>query len=110
MNTTLEHHIPDATKMVAPVESCMICGYELEEVRPGKHQCNHCEIERDYFAVYVQRAAKARGSFLLHVHAKGRFDALRIARQHGHKLPRWSYAVRIGKEGYYAALRQAFRA
>ncbi|MFT4175036.1 MAG: hypothetical protein QM627_00125 [Luteolibacter sp.] len=82
MNTTIEHHIPDATKMV----------------------------ESDYYAVYVQRAAKARGRFLLHVHAKGKSDALRIARAHGHKLPRWSYAVHVGKAGYYAALRAVFPA
>lgn len=67
------------------------------------------ETEPDYFAVYVQRAAKARGSFLLNVLARGKADALRIARNHGHQLPRWSYAVHIGKEGYFAALRSAFR-
>lgn len=22
---------------------CAVCGYEMECVRPGKHQCNHCE-------------------------------------------------------------------
>jgi len=109
MNTTLEHHIPDATKMVEPRETCLICGHELELVRPGRHQCNHCEIEPDYFAVYCQRGPKVRAGFLTNVLAKGKTDALRIARAHGHKLPRWSYAVHIGKRGYYDALRQAFR-
>ena len=23
--------------------TCAVCGYEMEPVRPGKHQCNHCE-------------------------------------------------------------------
>jgi len=23
--------------------TCAVCGYEMEAVRPGKHQCNHCE-------------------------------------------------------------------
>ncbi len=23
--------------------TCCDCGYEMEAVRPGKHQCNHCE-------------------------------------------------------------------
>ena len=82
MNTTIEHHIPDATKMV----------------------------ESDYYAVYVQRDAKSRGNFLLHVFAKGKADAMRISKAHGHKLPRWSYAVHVGKSGYYAALREAFSA
>jgi hypothetical protein len=94
----------------APRETCLLCGHELQLVRPGKNQCNHCEIEPDYFAVYVQRSAKARGSFLLNVLARGKADALRIARNHGHKLPRWSYATHIGKAGYYAALRAVFRA
>jgi len=67
-------------------------------------------VQSDYFAVYVQRSAKDRGNFLLHVHAKSKADALRIARAHGHTLPRWSYAVRIGKSGYFDALRRAFRA
>jgi hypothetical protein len=67
-------------------------------------------VEPDYYAVYVQRAAKGYGCFLLNVLAKGKSDAMRIARAHGHNLPRWSYAVHIGKTGYYAALRKAFRA
>jgi len=81
MNATIEHYIPDATKMAAP----------------------------DYYAVYCKRGPKDRGGFLTNVLAKGQADALRIARAHGHKLPRWSYAVHIGKDGYYAALRHAFR-
>ena len=69
------------------------------------------EMEKsDYFAVYVKRSAKDRGSFLLNVLAKGKSDALRIARQHGHKLPRWSYAVHIGRDGYFNSLRRAFPA
>ncbi len=24
-------------------ETCAVCGYEMEPVRLGKHQCNHCE-------------------------------------------------------------------
>lgn len=97
-------------EMGEPRETCLICGHALQLVRPGKHQCNHCEIEPDYYAVYVQRSSKARGSFLLNVLAKGKADALRIARAHGHKLPRWSYASHIGKRGYYAALRSVFPA
>jgi len=29
------------------VASCANCGYTLEEVRPGKHQCNYCEGASD---------------------------------------------------------------
>lgn len=65
--------------------------------------------EADYYAVYVQRGPKARANFLLHVNTTGgKAKALKIARDQGHKLPRWSYAVRVGKEGYYKALRQSF--
>jgi hypothetical protein len=63
------------------------------------------EPTSDYYAVYVQRTAKASGRFLLHVHAKSKADALRIARAHGHQLPRWSYARHVGRAGYFAALR-----
>lgn len=65
--------------------------------------------ESDYYAVHVRRNPKNRGNFLLHVHAKDKPDALRITRAHGHKLPNGSYAVHVGKEGYHAALRHAFR-
>jgi hypothetical protein len=65
-------------------------------------------VGADYYAVYVKRSAKLKGNFLLHAHAKSEGDALRIARAHGHQLPRWSYAVRVGREGYFPALRQAF--
>ena len=27
---------------------CLECGYPLELVRPGKVQCNHCELESMY--------------------------------------------------------------
>lgn len=77
-------------------------------VRPGKHQCDYCETPPDYFAVYSQKAPKAHPLFLCHVQARGKKDALRIARAHGLTIPRWSYAVRIGKQGYYAALAKAF--
>jgi hypothetical protein len=93
------------------LEKCGRCGTKLELVRPGKHQCNYCESPADYFAVYVQRGPKARANFLCHVHTRGgRFNALRVARNHGHKLPRWSYAARVGKDGYFAALAKAFSA
>ena len=66
------------------------------------------EIPNDYYSVYVKRKPKDRGNFLCNVLAKSTSDAMRIARAHGHTLPRGSYSVRIGKEGYYAALRYAF--
>ena len=49
MNATIEHYIPDATKMAAP----------------------------DYYAVYCKRGPKDRGGFLTNVLAKGQADALR---------------------------------
>jgi len=64
----------------------------------------------DYYAVYVCRSAKAGGRFLMHAYAKSKRDALRIARDQGHQLPRWSYAQLVGKTGYFAALQWAFRA
>ena len=97
--------------MNEPIETCGHCGHALELVRPGKSQCVRCEYDQpDYYAVYIKRGPKARASFLTHVCTRGGRDrALRVARQEGHKLPRWSYAVRVGKEGYFAALRQSFQ-
>ena len=87
----------------------------MEMTTMNKSRCQElCDalnaVESDYFAVYVQTSAKAHPKFLLHAHAKGKSDAMRIARQHGHNLPRWSFAVRVGKSGYFAALRKAFGA
>lgn len=65
-------------------------------------------VKTDYFAVYVKRSPKSQANFLVNVQSKSASDALRIARDHGHKIPRGSYAVRIGKEGYFSALRRAF--
>jgi len=91
--------------------SCGRCGRRLELVRPGRHQCNYCERAPDYYAVYVQRGPKDRPNFLLHVCTiGGKAKALKIARDQGHKLPRWSFAVRVGKEGYYEAIKKAFSA
>ena len=28
--------------------TCVECGYPLQEVRPGKHQCNYCDLENWY--------------------------------------------------------------
>ena len=69
----------------------------------------HCSPSvADYYAVYVKRDPKDRGNFLTNVMAKGAKDAIRIARDHGHKLPRWSFALHIGREGYFRALASAF--
>lgn len=83
MTSTIEHHIPDLTKKVEP----------------------------DYYAVYIRRGPKDQGRFLSHVYtSRGKQGALNAVRREGHKLPRWSYAVRIGKEGYYSSLRREFLA
>jgi hypothetical protein len=62
---------------------------------------------RDYFAVN-RCIGKKHYSFLCHVHATDAEDAMRIARAHGFTLPRGSFARRIGREGYFNALRLAF--
>lgn len=70
---------------------------------------------KDYYAVYRPRAGSPTGRkknvsyvFLCHVVARDQKHAMKITRDQGHRLPRGSYATRIGREGYYAALRQAF--
>jgi hypothetical protein len=63
----------------------------------------------DYYAIYVVRSARARPSFLCNILAKGKAEALKGARKHGFKLPRWSFACRIGREGYFAKLKHEFR-
>lgn len=61
----------------------------------------------DYYAVNV--ASGKRGyTFLCNVLASSEKDAMRIARNHGLKLPRGSFARHIGRQGYFASLRLAF--
>lgn len=62
----------------------------------------------DYFAVMRCRG-KDRFTFVCHASAKSEAEAVKIARRHGFKLPRGSYATRIGRAGYFAALSHAFK-
>lgn len=39
-------HILSRHTEAEPLAACGDCGRELEEVRPGKHQCTYCEIVR----------------------------------------------------------------
>jgi hypothetical protein len=61
----------------------------------------------DYYAVNVA-SGKRCYSLLCNVLAESEKDAMRIARNHGFKLPRGSFARHIGRQGYFAALRLAF--
>lgn len=56
----------------------------------------------DYFAVYDG------GTFKANVQARDAKHAKAIARDHGIRLSRKASAARIGREGYFAALRRAF--
>ena len=35
--------------------TCVECGYPLQEVRPGKHQCNYCDLENWYEQAIIER-------------------------------------------------------
>ena len=63
--------------------------------------------QKDYFAIY--RPLGKRASHLCNVRAYSPADAMRVTRQ-SHKLPRGSFARRIGREGYFAMLRKVFGA
>ena len=67
--------------------------------------------ERDYYAVYRRENGRPNSpsTFVANVFAKDRSAALRTARSHGLSINRHSYAIHIGREGYFAALRRAFR-
>jgi hypothetical protein len=55
-----------------------------------------------YYAVYGPKGFKC------HVLAGASRDALRIARDNGLSTPKGTTAIRVGREGYFAALRNAF--
>lgn len=61
----------------------------------------------DYFAVN-RCIGKKTYSHCCNVLAKDSNHAMRIARDQGFQLGRGSYANRIGRAGYYAALRRVF--
>ena len=61
----------------------------------------------DYFAVN-RCVGKKTYRHLCNVRAKDEAHAMKIARNQGFQLPRGSYATRIGRAGYYAALRSVF--
>lgn len=60
-----------------------------------------------YFSIYTVRAKKDRGTHLCNVFAKDKTHAMKIARTNGFTLPRGSYAVEIGRDGYFRRLAQA---
>ncbi len=68
------------------------------------------EMPKDYFAVYAVRGKgkRAKSSFLCNVLARGKADAMKVARGIGLDLPRSSYAHYIGIEGYRDSLSRAF--
>jgi hypothetical protein len=61
-----------------------------------------------YFSVYVRATKKGRSKFLCHTVAADERSALKTARKHGLSVGRGSYAVKIGRDGYYASMRVAF--
>ena len=61
----------------------------------------------DYYAVMVRRARGAQPVQICNVLCKDRHSALRAAKAHGFHIPRHAYAVRIGRSGYYQALKRA---
>ena len=66
----------------------------------------------DYYAIYRRLPGKgrpkiARTNFLCNVTARDKDHALKIARACGFS-GRAIYAIHIGREGYFAALRSAF--
>lgn len=63
----------------------------------------------DYYSIHIKRSPKAWPYHLCNVFAKSKADAMRLARDTFGKLPKWTSASRIGKEGYYNHLRSAFR-
>jgi hypothetical protein len=60
----------------------------------------------DYYSVSRPVGKNAYG-FVCNVLARDGGDALRIAKAHGLTVPGGSYARRIGRDGYAAALRAA---
>jgi len=68
------------------------------------------EMPKDYFAVYAVRGKgkRAKSSFLCNVLARGKADAIKVARGIGLDLPRSSYALYLGVEGYRDSLSRAF--
>jgi hypothetical protein len=80
---------------------CATCAQEMQEVRPGKHQCVRCETkEPDYYSVYVKATQKDKPRHLCNVLARDRKSALQVARDHGLPVPRHSFAEHIGRAGY----------
>lgn len=61
---------------------------------------------KDYYA--VMRAVGKSVRFVCHVLAVDAAEAMKTARHHGFKLPRGSYASRVGRRGYFSALAAAF--
>lgn len=68
------------------------------------------DMPKDYFAVYAVRGKgkKSKSSFLCNVFARGKADAIKVARGIGLDLPRSSYALYLGVEGYRDSLSRAF--
>lgn len=67
------------------------------------------ESPYDYFAVHNPQTKGRWDTFVANVRARSKKEALTAARGHGLKLERGATATRIGKEGYFAALKKAFR-
>lgn len=67
------------------------------------------DLVMDYFAVYVKSPVdNHKHSFLCHVVSYSESSALSCAKSQGFNLPRGSYAVRIGTDGYFLALSRVF--
>ena len=64
--------------------------------------------QADYFEIWLRRKPTAAPYHLCTVRAQSRDSAVRLARSTFNKLPRSVTAKRIGKEGYFRNLKQAF--
>jgi len=67
------------------------------------------DAAHDYYAIYNRKTAKSSGSFYCNVFARDRTHALKIARNNGFRPTRHAYAIHIGRTGYFASLRRAFK-
>ena len=57
-------------------ETCSRCGYELELVRPGKHQCNHCETI-DFLERRLHKALELSGELIAMIRVNVMRDSFR---------------------------------
>lgn len=57
-------------------ETCSRCGYELELVRPGKHQCNHCETI-DFLERRLHKALELSGELIAMIRINVMRDSFR---------------------------------